>query len=160
MSYTIDIVSAPTRHLAVKKFSVASTAEMASHMGQAFGAVAQYATERGIALEGPAIGHYTRTGDGFDVAAGFVVSQPIVSEGDIVGMDLPAVEVATTTHIGPYEGLTTAYQALADWAGRNGRLLDERVAWEEYWSGPEVPEPEHRTVVCWPLQPVAVGSNR
>lgn len=160
MSYTIDIVSAPPRHLAVKKFSVVTTADMGSHMGQAFGAVAQYAGEHGIPIEGPAIGHYTRTSEGFDVAAGFVVPQPIVSEGDIVGMDLPAVEIAMTTHIGPYEALTGAYQALADWAGRQGRLLDEHVAWEEYWSGPEVPESEHRTVVCWPLQPVAVGSNR
>ena len=160
MSYTIDIVSTPTRHLAVKKFSVATIADMASLMGQAFSAVARYAGEHGIPIEGPAIGHYTRTIDGFDVAAGFVVREPVVAEGDVVGMELPAVEIATTTHIGPYEALTGAYQALADWAGRQGRLLDEHVAWEEYWSGPEVPESEHRTVVCWPLQPVTVGSIR
>ena len=27
--------------------------------------------------------------------------------------------------------------------------------WEEYWTGPETPMAEHRTVVHWPLKPTA-----
>jgi effector-binding domain-containing protein len=158
MVYTIDIVSVPARHLAVEKFTVSRTAEIGPRMGPAFGAVMRYAGEHGIPVEGPAVGHYTKTGDGFDVAAGFVVREPFVGDGTVVGMELPAADVVTTTHIGSYEGLTRAYEALVDWADHEGRSLDERVAWEEYWSGPEVPESEHRTVVCWPLQRVSAGS--
>ena len=158
MGYIIDIVSIPARHLVVAKFTVSNTAEIGQRMAQAFGAVMRYAGEHRIDIEGPAIGHYTKTGGGFDVAAGFVVQEPVVGDGTIVGMELPAAEVATTTHIGSYEGLTRVYEALVDWADREERSLDESVSWEEYWSGPEVPESEHRTVVCWPLQRVGAGS--
>ena len=157
MTYTVDIVSSRERHLAVKRFTVATAADMAFHMGEAFGAVMRFAGEHGISIEGPAVGHYTKRGDGFDVAAGFVVRDPIIGDGDVAGMDLPATEIATTTHIGPYSGLTKAYEALVDWADREDRSLQDDVSWEEYWSGPEVPESEHRTVICWPLAPAAVG---
>ena len=74
-------------------------------------------------------------------------------------MELPAGEVVTTTHIGPYERWTAAYEAIVSWADHEGMALDEVVAWEEYWSGPEVPESLHRTVICWPLQSAAVTAR-
>lgn len=156
MDYTISIATAPERHLLVQRFSAASVADVGPGIAQAFRAVMQFAGARGISVEGPAVGHYTRHGTGFEVAAGFVVAEPVEGEGDITGFDLPCTEVATTTHIGPYTELTAAYEAIVRWADQEGQALDDVVAWEEYWSGPEVPESQHRTVVCWPLQAAAV----
>ena len=152
MKYEVDILEAPARHLAVTRFS-APPAEIGEQMGRAFGIVMSYAAAHGIHTEGPAVAYYVRKDGSFDVSAGFPVTNPMATDREVVPFDLPAREVARTTHIGGYERLMEAYRELHREVERRGRVLDEDVMWEEYWSGPEVPEAEHRTVVFWPLQP-------
>lgn len=52
----------------------------------------------------------------------------------LVAVDLPAVEVASLTHVGPMEGLTAAWQALHSWIDQNGYGLTDEPGREIYLS--------------------------
>jgi effector-binding domain-containing protein len=75
-------------------------------------------------------------GDGrFEVEAGFPVSRPIERSGDVQPSELPGGQVAVTVHVGPYDQMEPAYQALASWVTDHGGELTGD-AWEVFFSDP------------------------
>ncbi|MGZ4473945.1 MAG: GyrI-like domain-containing protein [Nocardioidaceae bacterium] len=152
MDYTVDIVREPGRDLAVTRFD-ASVAGIGAQLGAALGTVAQHLGRHGLAPSGPAVARYEPRPDGFAVAAGFVVGTPLVGDDEVVPLRLPTGEMATTTHVGAYADLSRAYDAIRSAMADKGRRLDESQMWEEYWSGPDTPPEQTRTVVLWPLAP-------
>jgi effector-binding domain-containing protein len=76
----------------------------------------------------------------------------VTGDGNVVPAELPEGEVVTTTHIGPYEGLPQAYEALQAWMRREGKEPATNLMWEEYVTGPETPPPETRTIIYWPVR--------
>ena len=66
-----------------------------------------------------------------DVEIGAEVPAAIATQGEVVGSTLPAGEVATTTHFGPYNQLGAAHQAVQDWCKANNRAPVE-PCWEVY----------------------------
>jgi effector-binding domain-containing protein len=156
MNYEIEVLAVPARTLAVTKFHVArdDLPDMGETMGSAIGRVMNALSAAGAAPVGPPIACYEPAGDGFDVAAGFPVTSPVVGEG-VMTMELPSAEVAHTTHVGSYEELPKAYEALQAEVEARGRHLDDRAPmWEQYMTGPDQPPEQTRTEVYWPL---AVG---
>lgn len=157
MPHTTEIVTTPARTVAVIRFHVRS-AELpmiGERMGQAFGTVVAELRKEAITPSGPAIASYERAADGFEVAAGFPVPATFTPPSRLARLDLGDVEVAHTTHIGPYSALPAAYddlQAHAEAAHRTVRT-DEPM-WEEYWSEPGTPEDETRTEIFWPVAQV------
>ncbi len=149
-AYQVQFVRVPSRHVAVHRFR-ARPEEIGQKMGEAFGMVMRYAGMHGLQVHGPGIGHYTMHGREFEVAAGFVVDVDFQGDDEVGLLTLPAGEVATTTHVGPYDHLMEAYEAVQAHARQVGRKLDEHVMWEEYLTGPEVPMEQQRTVVRWPV---------
>lgn len=145
----VEFVRTEVRHLAVVRFHAKLT-DFPQLMGPAFGTVAQYLVQAGIPIAGPAVAHYVMHGDDFDVSAGFEVAAPIPGDETVVPFELPATEVATLTHHGGYDSLPEAYDSLHAGAVAQGRMLQETTMWEEYWSPPETPAEEVRTVICWP----------
>jgi effector-binding domain-containing protein len=155
MSYDVQFRREPGRHLAVTRFE-ATPEEMAAKVGPAFRTVIARLGALGIVPAGPAMCVYEMGQARFRVAAGFVVDQPIESDEAVVPFELPATEVATTTHVGAYQDLGRAYDALASQAHEQGREVDRAApVWEEYWSTPEAPPEQTQTVVFWPLTSVA-----
>lgn len=67
----------------------------------------------------------------FDLEIGAEVESPFAGDGQVVGSILPAGEVATTTHLGPYNQLAAAHQAVQDWCAVNNRPLLQ-PSWEIY----------------------------
>ena len=152
MAYEIEVKNLQKHDVAAVKFR-AAVSDLPQHMGGAFGAAIDYLARNGIQPEGSAVALYTPLPDNvFDVAAGFLVATPIEGDGHVVPVELPAGEVATTMHIGPYEGLPQAYEAVQAWMQREGRQPADMM-WEEYLTGPETPPAETRTIVYWPLKP-------
>lgn len=152
MLYEIREQQEPDRHLAVKRFK-ASPDQIGARMGQAFGTVYEYASHHGVQLIGPPIGCYemgTRTT--FEVLAGCAVEVPIEAEGDVEPYLLRGGPALTTVHVGSYDELPKAYEALEAHAREFGRELDMSTMWEEYLTGPSVPPDQMRTVVHWPLK--------
>jgi effector-binding domain-containing protein len=154
MSYEIDIVTVPSRTLAVTRFRVSmdDLPDMGQKMGSAFGQVMTALSRAGVTSVGPAMACYEPTEGGFDVAAGFPTSSPMDPTDGVTTLELAAGEVAHTTHVGPYTDLPKAYVALRDEVEAQGRHLDDRAPmWEEYLTGPDVPPDQALTEVFWPL---------
>jgi hypothetical protein len=112
---------------------------------------------------GPPFGRYHAFGpERVDVEIGAPVAsvpaglRPIadLSPGEIGASVVPGGEVASTTHVGPFDGLAATYAALAAWIVDEGRVAGDGP-WEVYLTDPElVPDPaEWLTEVVWPLAP-------
>lgn len=153
MSYEITQRQEPDRHLAVKRFT-ATPDRIGPLVGEAFGLVYQYVSRHGLTPMGPPVACYLMDGgDAFEVLAGcVVVGAPIEAEGAVEPFLLHGGATLTTEHVGPYEELPKAYEALEAYAREAGQDLDRTVMWEEYLTGPDVPPAEMRTVIHWPLR--------
>ena len=153
MDYAIEIKHVEAKPVAAVKFT-ATTAEMAGKFGAAFADIMQYATRAGAQIMGPAIGYYEQLGnDRFNVTAGFIVAGPIEGDGHVVPFELPACEVATVLHVGPYDTMQEAYAALMEQVKATGKEIDmTSPMWEEYLTGPEVPPDKTQTMICWPVK--------
>ena len=150
MTYEITRLKEPVRYLAVTRFS-ARPDEIGAHIGGAFGTVAAHLGRLGITPLGGAVACYRMGDPTFEVRAGFEVDQPVDPAGPIESWVLPAGDSLTTVHLGPYDELPKAYEALEARARELGVTLDPATMWEEYLTGPEVPPEQTRTVIHWPL---------
>lgn len=151
MSYWVEIVHEPARHLAVVHYH-ADADHVAQKVMAAFGSVGAYLVREGVRPIGPPVSRYEMHDGEFDVDTGFPVSEPVKGDGHVVPLDLPEGDCATTVHVGRYQDLGRAYEALRTRAAEQGHPVDETAAmWEEYLTGPDVPPEDQRTVVHWPL---------
>lgn len=87
---------------------------MGVKQGRAFGQVAAYLDRSGIAVSDPAMSCYGMWEGVFHVSSGFVVDGPVAPGEGVEPLQPPAAEVVTTTHVGPYEQLGQAYDALQE----------------------------------------------
>jgi effector-binding domain-containing protein len=141
------------RRLAVVHYE-ARREDIEAKAGGAFRKVAVHLARLGVPIAGPAVSVFEADENAFSVTSGFVVDTDVEPGDGVEPFRLPEVEVATTTHVGPYEELDKAYDALGRGAAAHGRRVDDTgPMWEEYWSGPETPPAEMRTVVFRPLVP-------
>lgn len=155
MEYDVTFDHEEGRRLAVTAFD-ARPEELGEQFGPAFSKVAEHCARQGVPVGAPAVACYETRGEGFHVSSGFVVDRPVDAGDGVETMQLPAVDTATTTHLGSYDRLVEAYGALREAARERGREVDEdAMMWEEYWTGPEAPVEQWRTVVHWPLRPAA-----
>ena len=91
---------------------------------------------------------------GIDLEAGLPLLAPAADDGRIRAGELPGGEVISTDHIGPYDNLPDAGEALNAWLGANGRHA-AGPNWEVYWTDPGSTRnsAEWRTEVLKPLAP-------
>jgi effector-binding domain-containing protein len=150
MSYEIREQHEPDRHLAVRRFS-ARPDQMGAMVGPAFGSVFAYLGRHGLTPLGPPCACYEMGAATFVVRAGCVVTSPVEAEGDVEPFFLPGGPALVTEHVGPYDQLPKAYDALEAHAREFGQELDRDLMWEEYLTGPEVAPEQMRTVIHWPL---------
>jgi effector-binding domain-containing protein len=73
-----------------------------------------------------------------DIDFGVVVARRFDQAGDVRCVETPFGEVATTRHIGPYERLRGAHDAIHAWCAANARAIGE-ASWETYgdWNADE-----------------------
>jgi len=121
-----------------------------------------FAERHGIALAGLPFTRYIEMGPGLITmepgmriaASEGNLTEPAVSSGEdaVVAAKLPGGPAATTTHIGPYEGLPDAYASIQQWMEGQG-LSAAGEPWECYITDPaEHPDPKDwKTEVFWPL---------
>ena len=157
MAYDVEIITVPSRLVAVARLHVTSDeiTSMGERLARAFGAVLGHLGRSGVATGGPAMACFERVGDGFQVAAGFPVGETFVPSPEVDQVVIGGGEVAHTTHVGRYDGLPAAYDALRRAVEERGRVLSEDgPRWEEYWTDQEPPAEEARTEVFWPVRPI------
>ncbi len=84
-----------------------------------------------------------------NVEVGVQVTGPFEPTGRVVPSTLPAGEVATAMHRGPYDALEEAHVAIKAWCLSHRHALSG-VRWEVYGDGHEDPA-ELETTVCYLL---------
>ncbi len=154
-TYEIQSRTSPGQLTAVMTATL-PVAEIGPWLAKAYGAIASAITAHGTYPAGPPFARYHRLeADGFAVEAGFPVSAAIEADGDVRPSQLPGGPLAVTIHIGPYEQMAPAYEALASWvSSHSGEPAGD--PWEVYFSDPAAePDPATwRTEIVQPYRPV------
>ena len=155
MTYRVELKDQTRRDVAVVCFR-ATASDMGRHMGTALGTVYEHLVRAGVKSQGLAVAIYRSTGveAQFDVRVGFVVPSAIRGDGHVVPAELPECEAAVVLHVGPYDRLHFAYDAIRSWMAETGYEPTE-LMWEEYFSPPPTPPAKMRTQVVWPVRPRA-----
>lgn len=128
--------------------------ELKTWLGRAFSEVARQLEATDNPPAGPPFARYHCISEGrFHVEAGFPVFYEFASSDGVRGSNLPGGEVAITTHMGPYEGLGSTYEAIGRWLESRG-ATPAGDPWEVYFNGPEDPPSKWRTDVYQPYRPL------
>ena len=127
MDYIVHVERFPGRHLAVVRRRAAMH-QLGAVIQEACGTVWNALRARQI-KGGRHVAVYLDAT--FNLEVGAEVDIPFGAEGEVVGAFLPAGDVATTTHHGPYQRLTDAHQAVQQWCKAHHREM-VRPCWEIY----------------------------
>jgi effector-binding domain-containing protein len=113
-----------------------------------------YFESAGVQPAGPPFGlFHTYAPDNIDIETGFPTSERIDGGGRVRASELPAGRAVVTWHVGPYEGLADAHNAVRAYIADHG-LEPAGPSWEVYWSDPRA-EPDSsrwKTEVIWAIK--------
>lgn len=129
---------------------------IAAWIGPAFSRVQQAICAAGLWPDGMPFARYQKVPEmaaTFDVEAGFPVSRPLpeCTAGDVHPSRLPGGPAAVTLHVGPYDAMTPAYEALEKWIADRGGTPDG-PPWECYQSEPWGDPATWRTEIVQPYR--------
>lgn len=121
-------------------------------LGPAWGSILAHAARAGVDPSGPPFVTYLGMDmQDLDLEIGLPFDRPLDGEDDVLPAVLPAGEAVETVHVGPYDRLKDAYDALEGWMKANGRVAGGPPS-EHYLNDPqETPPSELRTRIVWPL---------
>jgi effector-binding domain-containing protein len=126
---------------------------MPAWLAAAYRDVGQFLHRAQVHPTGPPFARFTFMRDVVAVEAGFPVPHELGGEDPVEPSRLPGGPAAVTTHIGRYEDLTLAYEAVHRWLGERG-FSPAGPHWEVYFTDPNVePDPSRwRTDVVVPYR--------
>ena len=75
--------------------------------------------------------HPEHRGEAMKIDFGVQVTRSFEPEGNVRCVETPSGEVATTLHVGPYEQLHAAHEALNAWCASHNRKIGS-ASWEIY----------------------------
>lgn len=132
--------------------------EIESWIGPAFARIQQAISAAGSWPDGEPFARYFRvpgTAATFDVEAGFPLGTPMPdgTAVDVHPSRLPGGPAAVTVHVGPYDAMMPAYEALEKWIAEAGGTPDG-PPWEVYLDEPWGDPATWRTEV---VQPYRIG---
>ena len=152
MAYTIDRIELRAQPVLLVRRRVPHS-QIAAALGEILGSVFLHAQRSGAALAGQPFTRYIEWGPGvLTIEAGLPVVAAVSGEGAVRADTLPGGPAASTTHVGPYDGLTAAHAAVQLWIEEHA-LSVAGAPWEVYVTDPaEHPDPrDWRTQIFWPL---------
>lgn len=130
----------------------ASVERLPEVLGPAWGSILAYAANMGVEPSGPPFVVFLNMDmQDLNLEIAFPFDRPLDGEGDVRPGTLPAGEAVETVHVGPYDQLKDAYEALEGWMKANGRVAGGPPH-EHYLNDPQdTPPGELRTRIVWPL---------
>jgi effector-binding domain-containing protein len=122
-------------------------------VGQAYGAIMAYAGQLGVQPSGaPFVAYHNMDMQDLDVEIGFPFGQKPAGQGSVLAGEIPGGRAAACLHVGSYQQLGAAYEALQKWMQANG-YAPVGVAYEFYLNDPQATPPtELQTEVVFPLE--------
>jgi effector-binding domain-containing protein len=152
MEYQCELFDRPAQPtLSVRKR--APVQSLPQVVGPAYAAIMQYASQLGIQPSGaPFVAYYNMDMEDLDMEIGFPFAQKPAGKGNILAGEIPGGKAAACLHIGPYDQLGAAYEALGKWMQANG-YVPAGVVYEFYLNDPQVTPPaELQTQLMFPLK--------
>lgn len=112
--------------------------EMGPTIAPLYPEVMAHLNATGVQITGtPFLRYHVVNADELEVEAGMPVAKRIVEEGRVKNSELPGGKTVVAWHVGPYEKLPAAHEALKAWVTAN-RLKSRGGPWEVYWTDPGV----------------------
>ena len=152
MTYQCEIVERVVQP-ALSMRRIVSVQELPQALGQAFGQIEQYLQEIGEQPAGAAfVAYYNMDMEALQVEIGMPVARVLPGKGEIQATQMPSGKLATCMHIGPYEEIGGAYDALGAYL-RDAGVQPSGVSYEIYLNDPTcTPAQELRTQILFPLR--------
>jgi effector-binding domain-containing protein len=152
MTYQCEIVER-TAQPALSMRRTVSIQELPQAVGQAFGQIGEYLQESGEPVAGaPFVAYYNMDMLALQIEIGMPVKHILPGIGDIQAGQMPSGRLATCLHVGPYEELGGAYEALTAFV-RDTSYEPSGVSYEIYLNDPtSTPPQELRTQIFFPLR--------
>jgi effector-binding domain-containing protein len=141
-----------------------ATADLPAIIGRSFEELYGRLAVLGVGPAGPPFVIYHAFGpDEIDAEVCVPLREPVRADLRVVARTLPAATVAWTLHVGPYDDLATAHDAVADWARDRGHVAAGPPR-ELYLNGPDegIAPAAYRTEIEMPIvaAPAAVARVR
>jgi effector-binding domain-containing protein len=150
MAYNCQLKEQPAQP-ALSVRTRAAVQDLPALFGKTYGAILGYLGELGEQPAGmPFAAYYNMDMQNLDIEIGFPVASKLAGRGEIQASEFPGGKLASLMHVGPYDQVGPAYEALAQWVKERG-FEATGVAYELYYSGPETPPEEIRTEIVFPL---------
>lgn len=126
--------------------------EVGARFGDIFPAVFAYIGSKSVAPAGAPYARYvSMPGETLDIEAGIPTLSPVPAEDRVDSGELPGGRVVYTLHVGPYDKLSDAHDAVNKWIAEEG-LEIAGPPWECYVSDPtEAPPAEWKTEIYYPI---------
>jgi effector-binding domain-containing protein len=152
MSYQCELLNRSAQPtLAIR--TRAAVRNLPQVVGQAYGAIMQYAGLLGVQPSGaPFVAYHNMDMQDMDIEIGFPFAQELAGHANIQAGEIPGGKAVACMHIGPYDQVGGAYEALQRWIGANN-FVPAGVAYEFYLNDPQITPPsELQTQVVFPLK--------
>jgi effector-binding domain-containing protein len=152
MEYKCEVVDYPAR-IVMSVRAKSSIQELSQVIYTKYAQIAGYLAGLGESPSDSAfVAYYNMDMNDLDIEIGFPISKKLAGKDDMSSGEIPAGKYATCLHIGPYNQLEQAYQALKDWISANG-YHPTGVAYEFYLNDPAVTPPDElKTLIGFPLR--------
>jgi effector-binding domain-containing protein len=152
MDYDIEVKELPARP-AVAVREKTNAKGLGPAMRELYPVVSAFLEKRGIEPGDQFAVYHSYSEEGVDFEAGYAVEEPVEGEGRVKAIELPAVRAAVALHVGPYNTIGQAHEALDQWIHGQGQEHGQAV-WEIYLVGPgeEEDSSKWRTEVIYPLE--------
>ncbi len=126
--------------------------DLAESIGAAFRTLMEHGAATGARWVGPPFILYPEDCAGeFEIAVCMPVAPGVEGEGEVSLEKVPGGRVVSTVHVGPYESICEAYEALQRWIADNGRRPAGGMR-EVYLDDPDsTPSEKLRTEIDWSL---------
>lgn len=133
--------------------TVTAVENLPAFFGEAYGALMRYLGELGEQPTGmPYAAYYNMDMKALDVEAGFPVARILPGKEEIQSGKIDGGKFGITLHVGSYDSVGPAYEALADFVKQKG-FEPGKIAYEYYLNDPsEDPNVKPETEIRFPLK--------
>jgi effector-binding domain-containing protein len=151
MSYQCELLDRQRQPALVVR-TRAAVQDLPQVLGSAWGAIMQQAGKLAVQPSGPPyVAYHNMDMQDLELEIGFPFPRQIEGEGEVTQGEIPGGKAAACLHVGPYDQLRGAYEALGAWMKANGHVASG-PAYEFYLNDPRTTPPAQlQTQVVFPL---------
>ena len=152
MEYRCELLERPSQPTLVVR-TRAPVQSVPQVIGQAYAAIMEYAGQLGVQPSGaPFVAYHNMDMEDLDMEIGFPFARQPAGKEDILAGEIPGGRAAACLHVGPYDQLGAAYEALGKWMQARA-YAPTGVAYEFYLNDPQATPPaELQTQLVFPLK--------